>query len=44
MVFFYRRTPEERVVATEGVHDTNRAATPAAVDAVGFAEILRSFK
>jgi hypothetical protein len=30
-------------VATEGVQRTNRAATPAGVDAVGFAEILRSF-
>ena len=31
------------VIATEGVQRTNRAATPAGVDAVGFAEILRSF-
>jgi len=43
MVFFYRRTSRGAGVATEGVQRTNRAATPAGVDAVGFAEILRSF-
>jgi hypothetical protein len=40
---FYRRTPGG-VVATEGVQRINGALTYAAVDAVGFAEILRSFK
>jgi hypothetical protein len=43
MVFFYRRTPGSGL-ATESVQRTNRAAMPAAVDAVGFSEILRSFK